>query len=507
MAIGLYARKSIERESSISCDTQLEYCKSMIKPDERNEKVYKFIDNGFSGGNTERDDFQKMMKMVRKGKLNKVIVYRLDRISRSLSDFTGILQVFKEHDVQFVSSQETFDTSSPYGEMIIKILMVFAEFERQSIIERVKQAYDHRSKMGLYMGGRKPYGFTLEDTAIRGIKTKMFVPDSIEAEHIKYIFNSYAVENISLRRLMGNLIANNILPKSGEWSAAKLSNILKNPIYVRADNDVYNYFKQNDTNIISNVRDFDGIHGLQIYGKSKHDAGSDWSDIKAVVMTHEGLIPSDIWLKCQKKLEKNKQMGKSMSNTTSWIGGKIVCKQCRRKMTVTRGGKRRDGTQVRYFNCTDKSHNRICKGTKATIYADSLENIVYELISRKLNIFSGCRKKVSADNSNRMNLLKNRLSEIEISQEQIVSIILNEEVGAQMLKILNEKAQKLSYEKRELHEKLETLENKEGEAVNITNLSAKWKSAAYEERQAVCDVLIHEILIHQDGTVEVVWKI
>ena len=131
MAIALYARKSIERENSISCETQIEYCKAMIKPDERSEQVLTFIDNGFSGGNINRDGFQKMLRKIEQGKIQKVIVYRLDRISRSLSDFVSILNIFKECGVEFVSTQEAFDTGSPYGELIVKILAVFAEFERQ----------------------------------------------------------------------------------------------------------------------------------------------------------------------------------------------------------------------------------------------------------------------------------------------------------------------------------------------------------------------------------------
>ena len=158
MAIALYARKSIERENSISCETQIEYCKAMIKPDEQNENIITFIDNGFSGGNVNRDGFQDMMSNVKKGKITKIIVYRLDRISRSLADFVDILSALKQNNVKFVSSQESFDTSSPYGELIVKLLMVFAEFERTSIINRVTQAYAHRSEMGFYMGGRQPYG-------------------------------------------------------------------------------------------------------------------------------------------------------------------------------------------------------------------------------------------------------------------------------------------------------------------------------------------------------------
>ena len=109
MAIALYARKSVERENSISCETQLEYCKAMLKPEERKENFLPFVDNGYSGGNLERDGYKEMMKQVERGKITKIIVYRLDRISRSLSDFVSILDTLKKYGVQFVSSQESFD--------------------------------------------------------------------------------------------------------------------------------------------------------------------------------------------------------------------------------------------------------------------------------------------------------------------------------------------------------------------------------------------------------------
>lgn len=506
MAIALYARKSIERENSISCETQIEYCKSVIKPDERSERLVTFIDNGYSGGNIDREGFQSMMRQIERGKIRKVIVYRLDRISRSLSDFVGILETLKKYNVQFVSSQESFDTSSPYGEMIVKILMVFAEFERQSIIERVTQAYAHRSEIGLYMGGRRPYGFNLKDTVIHNIKTKMYEPVPEETEQIKYIFENYAVPNVTLRRLMDNLVQNNILPTEGSWSTAKLSNILKNPIYVKADNAIYEYYANNNTNIISDINAFDGIHGLQMYGKTKHTA-DDMSDMKVVVMAHEGIVNSDIWIKCQKKIERNKRIGNSISNSTSWIGGKIVCKKCGRTMTVTRGGKRKDGTQTRYFSCTGKSHNRICKGAKVTLYADSLEDMVYNLISEKLDTLKGSRKKVSTDNSSKINLLKNRISEIRQSQDKLVNMLLNDEFDNDMIALLSEKAKKLSMERQELAEKVEKLENEENEIISVINLSKRWKTANTEERKAVCNVLIHKIFISEDGNCEVVWNI
>lgn len=505
MAIALYARKSVERENSISCDTQLEYCRAMIKPDERSEKVLTFVDNGFSGGNTDRDGFQKMMRQIERGKISKVIIYRIDRISRSLSDFVGILETFKAHGVELVSSQESFDTSSPYGEMIVKLLVVFAEFERKSTIERVTQAYQHRSDLGIYMGGRRPYGFTLTDTVIHGIKTKMLELLENEAEQVRYIFESYAVGGVSLRRLMDNLVQSNFLPSEGSWSTAKLSAILKNPIYVRADNAVYEYYSKRGTRMVSEITEFDGVHGLQLYGKTTHKA-EDWSDMKVVVMAHEGLVSSDVWLKCQRKLGQNKQIGNSMSNTTSWLGGRLVCKQCGRTMTVTKGNPHADGTRTRYFSCTGKSHNRACKGSKVPLYADSLEDMVYELITEKLATLKDSRKQITTDNTGKINLLKNRLTEIRQAEEKLVDLMMG---GAEpdMMTLLNQRAQKLAEEKREVSGRIEDLEEESTEVIHAVSLSKRWKKATYEERRSVCQLLIHQIRMDADGGAEVVWNI
>ncbi len=508
MAIALYARKSIEKENSISCDTQLEYCKAMLKPDERDEKILTFVDNGFSGGNVNRDGFQKMMRQIEQGKISKVIVYRLDRISRSLSDFVNILNTFKEYGVDFVSTQEAFDSGSPYGELIIKILAVFAEFERQSIISRISQAYQHRSEMGFYMGGRKPYGFDLEPTVINNIKTKRLTPLPDEIEHIKYIYETYAVENVTLGRLLKNLTENGIKPLSGGgWTTAKLSAILKNPIYVRADSRVYDYFQKFNTQIISPPESFDGIHGVQIYGKTKHEADSpDWSDIKAVVMTHRGVIDSETWIKCQQKLAKNKQVRNSVSNKTSWLGGKIICGRCGRTMTTIKG-KTGSGEIRRYFSCTGKTHFKDCKGTKVTLYADSLEDMAYTAIAKKLETLKCIRKSEKKSLHPAINELRNKLKSIELAEQQIADTLMKPEVNSDLLEILSKRATKLKADKTDITLKIDELESKAIDVKTAVNLSKKWKTASFEEKRGVCQILVDRIIIDADGNTEIVWNI
>lgn len=507
-AIAIYSRKSVEKENSISCETQVEYCRAMIKPDERSKRVFVYTDNGYSGGNTNRAGFQKMIKKIRNGGIEKVIVYRLDRISRSLSDFINILNLFREYNVEFLSSQEAFDTSSPYGDLIVKILAVFAEFERNSIIARVTQAYEHRSEMGFFMGGHNPYGYTLEDFTIHGVKTKKLSPVKAEIEHVKYIYELYAVENVTLGRLLKNLVGNNIKPLSGGgWTTSKLSTILKNPIYVKADNDIYNYFHKHNTQIISPPESFDGIHGIQLYGRSKHDPGNnDWSDIKAVVMPHAGVIESRIWIRCQNKLARNKQVRNSVSNKTSWLGGKLICSQCGRTMTTIKG-KVKGGETRRYFNCTGKSHFKDCKGPRATIYAENLEDVVYNEIGNKLNSLKNTGHIKRNEISPHLNDLKNQLKTIELEELRIADTITKSEVNSDLLSILSNKASKLKKEKIELFEKIDELQNNAINTESVMNLSRKWRTASFEEKRGVCNVLIDKIIIDAEGNAEIIWNI
>lgn len=501
MAIALYARKSVERENSVSIETQLEYCRAMIRPDEKREEILVFSDNGFSGGNMERDGFRQMMALIGRGEIHKLIVYRLDRISRSLSDFVGILETLKKYNVAFVSSQESFDTGSPYGEMIVKLLMVFAEFERQSIISRVTQAYEHRSSMGLFMGGKAPYGFMLKDTVIGGIRTKMLSPTE-EKHHVAYIFERYAVSGVTLRKLMKEMIREGMLPPDGCWSTAKLSAILHNPVYVRGDNRIYRYFSEQGIAVVSEISRFDGIHGVQMYGQSKGSSG----EKKVVVMEHEGLVSSEVWLRCQQKLAQNRQFGNSLSNTSSWLGGMVVCGECGRTMTVIKGGKRRDGSQLRYFYCTGKS-NGICNGPDGTLYTDSLEDLVRTVIIEKLNELGDFQVVCGDTDTTRQNQLKNRLAEIAAAEERLVELTMNSFMEDGMIRLLNEKARNLAAEKQSIAQQIGDMEACRTKQIRAGDMIEAWNNVSSDERKAVVRLLIHRILIQKDSTAEVEWNL
>ena len=155
----IYARQSVDRADSISIESQIEFCKYELKGGSFRE----YKDRGYSGKNTTRPQLQQLLADIRRGEVEKVIVYKLDRISRSILDFSNMMELFQQYQVEFVSSTEKFDTSTPMGRAMLNICIVFAQLERETIQKRVCDAYYSRSQKGFHMGGKPPYGYRLEE--------------------------------------------------------------------------------------------------------------------------------------------------------------------------------------------------------------------------------------------------------------------------------------------------------------------------------------------------------
>ena len=142
----IYGRQSVDRKDSISIESQIEFCKYEL----RGGNFRKYTDKGYSGKNTDRPKFQEMMADIRRGLIKRVVVYKLDRISRSILDFATMMETFQEYNVEFVSSTEKFDTSTPMGRAMLNICIVFAQLERETIQKRVTDAYYSRCQHGFH---------------------------------------------------------------------------------------------------------------------------------------------------------------------------------------------------------------------------------------------------------------------------------------------------------------------------------------------------------------------
>jgi hypothetical protein len=260
--------------------------------------------------------------------------------------------------------------------------------------------------------------------------------------------------------------------------------------------------------MVTDVSLFTGEYGAQLYGRTKHRPDSpDWSDMKLVLLTHSGTIDSDIWLKCQRKLEKNRQITNSYSNPTSWLAGKVICEKCGHTMTTIKGKPNKDGEVRRYFNCTGKSHKKICTGPKVSIYAEDLENLVYDCISEKLLDLKDTKHTARREDATAINGLKLKLKSIEMEEQQLMDTILAGKFNNDLLELANQKATRLKQDKLALQERIEELRSRDAESDVVVNLAKSWQTADYQRKKAVAMIMVHQIIISEDGSAKILWTI
>lgn len=290
----IYARQSINKEDSISIESQIKYCEYEVKG-----KPYKvYSDKGFSGKNTNRPQFQTMINDVEKGLISHIVVYKLDRISRSIIDFASLIDLLTKYNVEFVSSSEKFDTSTPMGRAMLHICIVFAQLERETIAKRVSDSYYIRSNNGFYMGGTLPFGFDIEKTKIGDINTSKYSINPFESMIVYEMFSLYGNYNYSYSQIADYFNKNNIKNRKNTWSKTTIANRLHNPIYVRADEKIYNYYLINNVEIINPLKDFNGTKGCYLFRDYVLSKGSKINNRRLVIAPHEGIIDSDLFLKC-----------------------------------------------------------------------------------------------------------------------------------------------------------------------------------------------------------------
>ena len=326
------------------------------------------------------------MDDIKSGLIKRVIVYKLDRISRSILDFSNLMKTFEKYGVEFVSTTEKFDTSTPVGRAMLNICIVFAQLERETIQQRVADAYHSRSKKGFYMGGTVPYGFKVEKTIIDGMKTSKYVIDEEESAHVKLIYSLYGNEDYSFNNIIDYLLENNIHKPNGKvWQTSWLSDVLRNPAYVKSDLSVYQFFKNQGADIIDPASDFTG-NGCYLYKGTVSSTTRKQTHLKDKVLVlapHEGFIQSDLWLKCRLRFLNSKRSTKTCKAKNSWLTGKTKCGNCGYALVV----KKSKAKCGRYFVCSSKINRRNCKGTGGTIYADLLEEDVFNAIQKRLAEF------------------------------------------------------------------------------------------------------------------------
>lgn len=425
MRVAIYVRVSTQEQAKegYSIGEQLErlqkYCDAMTWVIHK-----KYIDPGYSGANTERPALQELIKDVKAGLIDKVVVYKLDRLSRSQLDTLYLIEkVFLSNGTDFVSMNENFDTSTPFGRAMIGILAVFAQLEREQIKERMAMGREARVKSGKWKGARAPTGYDYD------VNTGLLTVNEYEKMQILEAVDLF-LNNTPLNKIETIFHEKGYRHKYGEWNTRTLKRILGNKIYI---------------------------------GKVSYNG--EWYD-----GLHEGIIPLDVHEKLQKLLkirrENYERLGIKHQQVTTYLGGMLRCKQCGAKYGKQSGSFKKDGGRHLYYGC----YSRIRKirkmvkdlNCKNKIWkAEILEAAIFDEI-KKLALDHSYIQELKDHNANTDDELSDKINiintEIEKIDNQISRFMDLYGLGTFTIEQVSNKINPLTEQKKRLENELYNLQ-------------------------------------------------
>lgn len=467
MRVALYPRVSgHEQEENYSIPEQIYRMKKHCEA--RDWMVYKiYTDSGFSGSNMQRPGLQELIKDAEEGKFEMVLVYKLDRLSRSQKDVLYLVEdVFDKHGVFFSSMTENFDTSTPFGKAILGILAVFAQLEREQIRERTMMGKDSRAQEGKWHGSKwVPIGYDYKDDVL--------VVNEYEAMQMREIADLF-LKRTPVRTIANMMTEKGYLHKYGEWEAKTIRRVLANKVYL-------GLIKQRD-------KYYPGLHA-PIFDQQTYD------DIMVIMN------------------ERKEQFAQTYKPFKSLLGGMIYCKKC-----GARYARQSNGKGTCYYCCYSRS-----KTMKKMIKDPNCKNKNYKALDLDFMIISAItqlaldpnyieqmrEEKPVNDVSEKIKTIK---SEIESIASQISNMMDLYALGNMPLDVINQKVSALNDTKTALQKELDSLDvpetDNDGMSIEqIQNLAdlINDKDLTLEEKRAIVQSLIYYIEI-DDENIDVHWK-
>ena len=290
-----------------------------------------FEDAGYSGSTTDRPAYQDMMNRIKIGEFTHLIVWKIDRISRNLRDFSEMYDELKKYNVTFISRNEQFDTSTAMGEAMLKIILVFAELERKLTGERVFSVMISRAQKGLWNGATIPFGYEWD------AETKFPRPYDAEAKTVQYIFDQYEIIK-STTKLAKKLNIEKIPTKrNGTWTPRTVGGILTNPFYI----GTYRYNTKT----------------------RKTRRWKDKSEWVVVENNHQAIINKEQFERVAQIIQNNYRGDKNYQRKSTKVhilSGIATCHKCGKKMRSGLDRIRKDGFTPSRYTCYGFNVNYTC---------------------------------------------------------------------------------------------------------------------------------------------------
>lgn len=522
--LALYTRQSLFKKDSLSTSQQADYCIASCP----GEPYEVFEDLGYSGKNLNRPGFEKMIKKVYSGEITKILVYKLDRISRNISDFANLLVELQKYNCEFQSVSENFDTTTPIGRAMIYICMVFAQMERENTSQRVHDNYYYRTELGFWGGGYAPYGYKLAKFKYKGKYHTVLEPDEETAPLVKQMYEWYLEPNSSISTILDKLNNQLRIPgrKGGLWSSRVIADILSRPLYAPNDMAMYNYLVGIGANISNAPEEFDGMASVDMYGKknasaSRHKRTRTAEEMYCNISNHEAIIDSDTWLKVQYKRKSLLRVpSRAGTGKNSWFTGLMKCGCCGAGVSYTNSR----GTQGYYLCSTKKNRGYYTCEQKPTSKKNTDPLIIQSIINHysEPDIIARIRSAELKEEQKTPAILKER-NELMIQLNHVQTEIDNlmqtlTQGNTTLIKYANEKILELDNKKATISARLSEIEfgnTKDQEEIStlqrlnaiLDDIPNTLTNGTFDEIKNMCHILVKRIVFQKDGEISIEYTV
>lgn len=470
--IGLYTRVSTDEQvrEGVSLEEQQERLKAYCKAMNWNIEVRLYVDDGYSAKSLDRPNLNKLIKDVKARKINKVMVTKLDRLSRRLLDLLTIIDLFQEHGVSFVSISESFDTNTPSGRLTLQVLGAVAEFERERIRERVYENMYHAATQGKWLT-QSPYGYRLED--------KELVIYDPEANIVRQVFKMYAEDGLGYYSIAKQLNNEGIPSKQNkEWSIRSIKLMLTNPVY--KGTLVWNRLDSSKK-------------------KRTEKNEEDWVIIDDAV---PAIINKITWELVQKKVGK-KQMASRAQTSPHLLGGLLKCGNCGAGMSIGWSGSKRN--RYRVYRCSANKNKGTC--TSKQYKANEVETWFKHGLLRLYNSI-GTKLKISVQEKIQVQQNENNEQKIQSAKKRYKRKVEAYTAGLIELEDLNEEKERMdnifneaknidtnpTYDIEQIEQSLKT---------KLTNVIDAIEIMPIEKSKALLKTIVEKVTILGDKEIDI----
>ncbi|WP_067564539.1 recombinase family protein [Ferroacidibacillus organovorans] len=473
--IAIYCRVSTDEQAKegVSLDEQKArlhaYCRAMGWATEAVE----YIDDGYSAKNMERPALERLLRHVKAGRVERLMVTKLDRLSRRLLDLLTLIELFQNHDVSFVSTSESFDTATPSGRLTLQVLGAVAEFERERIRERVFDNMLHAAKMGKWLT-QAPYGYRLD--------AKKLVICEMEALLVQRVFRMFVEDGLGYFQIAKKLNQEHIPSRNGKaWSIRSVKIMLSNPAY--AGTLVWNRVDSSQKRRVLKEEDA-------------------WVEMRDA---HPAIVEQALWHQAQQRIASHPRMPPRAQASPHLLGGYLRCGECGAAMSIGWSGNPR---RTRVYRCSAYRNQGLCQSKPYRAddverwFVEALECVVEPVNhARHTALVQRVRAEQIAKLDQRMHAAKMRYDrQVEAYTAGLIEMDTLAREKVALKRCVAEYAKEMSTTDSSSHDK-ELEERLRGRAVTLgdalTVLPADWIKAKLR-------TWIHSVILHGREDLEIV---